>query len=231
MDTKEDLLNFIDSLPPGSIEQESFTLRRVTYKEVLNEIRIIRSETSTGHDQIPIKYLKPVAKSVAGPLTHIINSFIDQLLFPNAWKIARITPIPKTDNSLCVPNMRQVTILPVLSKVYERLVHHQVIDYIESRTLFKDNISGFRKGHSTTAVLLDIRDDIVRAMKRGEVTLMVLADFSKAFDTIKYKTVLEKLGLLSFSKDYIKWTVHYLTDRKHFVQVDDNKSEYCTINF
>ena len=158
MDTKEDLLDFIDSLPPGSIEQESFTLRRVTYKEVLNEIRIIRSETSTGRDQIPIKYLKPVAESVAGPLTHIINSFIDQLLFPNAWKIARITLIPKTDDSLCVPNMRQVTIIPVLSKVYERLVHHQVIDYIESRTLFKDNISGFRKGHSTTAVLLDIRD-------------------------------------------------------------------------
>ena len=214
MDTKEDLLNFIDSLPPGSIEQESFTLRRVTYKEVLNEIRIIRSETSTGHDQIPIKYLKPVAESVAGPLTHIINSFIDQLLFPNAWKIARITPIPKTDDSLCVPNMRQVTIIPVLSKVYERLVHHQVIDYIESRTLFKDNISGFRKGHSTTAVLLDIRDDIVRAMKRGEVTLTGSADFSKAFDTIKCKTVLEKLGLLGFSKDYLKWTVHYLTDRE-----------------
>ena len=60
---------------------------------------------------------------------------------------------------------------------------------------------------------------------------MVLADFSKAFDTIKHKTVLEKLGLLGFSKDYLKWTVHYLTDRKHFVQIDDNKSEYCTINF
>ena len=181
MDTKEDLLNFIDSLPPGFIEQESFTLRRVTYKEVLNEIRIIRSETSTGPDQMPIKYLKPVAESVAGPLTH--------LLFPNAWKIARITLIPKTDDSLCVPNMRQVRIIPGLSKVYERLVHHQVIDYIESRTLFKDNISWFRKGHSTTAVLLDIRDDIVRAMKRGEVTLMVSADLSIVQSTLEYHKV------------------------------------------
>ena len=61
-------------------------------------------------------------------------------------------------------------------------------------------------------------------MKRGEVTLMVLADFSKAFDTIKYKTVLKKLGLLGFSKDYLKWTIQYLTGRKHFVQIDDNKS-------
>ena len=145
--------------------------------------------------------------------------------------MARITPIPKTNGSVSVPNMRPISILPVLSKVYERLVHHQVIDYIESRTLFKDNISGFRKGHSTTTVLLGIRDDIVHAMKRGEVTLMVLADFSKAFDTIKYKTVLKKLGLLGFSKDYLKWTIQYLTGRKHFVQIDDNKSELCTVNF
>ena len=211
VDTKEDLLDFIDSLPPGSIGEEPFTLRRVTHKEVLNEIKIIRSDTSTGPDQIPIKYLKPIAESIAGPLTHIINSFIDQLLFPNAWKIARITPIPKTNDFVSVPNTRPISILPVLSKVYERLVHHQVIDYIESRTLFKDNISAFRKGHSTTTVLLDIRDDIVRAMKRGEVTLMVLADFSKAFDAIKHKTLLKKLGLLGLPKDYLKWTIQYLT--------------------
>ena len=61
-------------------------------------------------------------------------------------------------------------------------------------------------------------------MKRGEVTLMVLADFSKAFGTIKYNTVLKKLGLLGFSKDYLKWTIQYLTGRKQFVQIDDNKS-------
>ncbi len=83
----------------------------------------------------------------------------------------------------------------------------------------------------TTTVLLGIRDEIVCAMKCGEVTIMVLADFSKAFDTIKYKTVLKKLGLLGFSKDYLKWTIQYLTGRKHFVQIDDNKSELCTVNF
>ena len=68
-------------------------------------------------------------------------------------------------------------------------------------------------------------------MKRGEVTLMVSADFSKAFDTIKYKTVLEKLGLLGFHKYYLKWTIQYLTGRKHFVQIDYKKSELCVVNF
>lgn len=197
--SKEDLLNFFNTLPSKPPEEELFTLRDVTYKEVLDEINNIRLDTSTGPDNIPAKYLKPVAESIAGPLTNVLNSFIAKSLFPNAWKVAKITPVPKTNCSASVSNMRPISILPVLSKVYVRLVHRQVIEYIEYRTLFKDNIFGFRKGHSTTTVLLAIRDDIIRAMKRGEVTLMVLADFSKAFDTIKYKTVLKKLSLLGFS--------------------------------
>ncbi len=68
-------------------------------------------------------------------------------------------------------------------------------------------------------------------MKRGEVTLMVLADFSKAFDTIKYKTVLTKLSQLGFSNDYLKWTVNYFTERQHFVQIDDKTSGLCPVNF
>ena len=90
--------------------------------------------------------------------------------------------------------MRSISILLVLSRVFERLAHQQVMSHIESHDSLKDNI----KVHSTTTVLLRIRDDIIKAMKKGEVTLMILADFSKAFDTIKYKTVLEKLNYLEF---------------------------------
>ena len=87
------------------------------------------------------------------------------------------------------------------------------MSFIDSHDFFKDNVSGFRKGHLTTTVLLRIRDDIIKAMKRAEVTLMIVADFSKAFDTIKYKTVLKKLNYLGFSKSFLNWTIEYLTDR------------------
>ena len=68
-------------------------------------------------------------------------------------------------------------------------------------------------------------------MKRGEVTLMILADFSKAFDIIKYKTVLKKLNYLGFSKSFLNQTIDYLTDRWHFVQVDDKTSDRRGVNF
>ena len=120
--------------------------------------------------------------------------------------------------------------MPVLSKIYERLVHNQVVEFLENHHLLEDNISGFRKGHSTKSVLLSIRDDILKAMNRSEYTLLVLADFSKAFDTVKYRSVLEKINALGFSKSYLKWTVSYLCGREQFVQIDDRISKSVSIS-
>ena len=62
-----------------------------------------------------------------------------------------------------------------------RLVHQQIGEFIDAHKIFQNSICGFRKGHSTQTVLLKIKDDIMKAMKRGEVTLLVTADFSKAY--------------------------------------------------
>ena len=231
VDARDDLFSFINNLHQSVPEEEAFKLRLVTPSEVAREINRIRNDTSTGPDQIPIKFIKPVTDIIAGPLTHIINAFIKISSFPEAWKIAKITPIPKNDSIASESDMRPISILPVLSKVFERLVHQQVFSFIDSHNLLKDNISGFRKGHSTTTVLLRIKDDIIKAMKREEITLMVLADFSKAFDTIKYKTVLKKLDYLGFLKSFLNWTIEFLTDRRHFVQIDDKTSDRSRVNF
>ena len=79
--------------------------------------------------------------------------------------------------------------------------------------------------------LLGIRDDLLRAMKRGEVSLMVLADYSKAFDTVRFKTVLTKMHSLGFSNEFLTWMIHYLSDRRQFVQIDDKISSIETVLF
>ena len=70
-----------------------------------------------------------------------------------------------------------MTVLLVLSKVIEKLVGHQIVDYPNLNQSLKQTIAGFYKGHSTATVLLCNRDDIIRAMKKGELTLMVLAEY------------------------------------------------------
>ncbi len=91
--------------------------------------------------------------------------------------------------------------------------------HVDELSLLAPRMSGFRKRHSTTSVLLGIRDDLIRAMKRGEVTMMVCADFSKAFDTVRFKLVLEKMHAMGFSNNFLMWMTNYLTERRQDVGV------------
>ena len=97
---------------------------------------------------------------------------------------------------------------------------------VDHAHLLHDRISAFRKGHSTTTALLRVRDDIRYAMKRKEVTLMVSANFSRAFDTRSSYATIVKFYKLGFSKPFLKWLLSYLSGRSQFVQIDDRKSSY-----
>ena len=119
----------------------------------------------------------------------------------------------------------------MLSKVYERLIFRQLPLFIDKNNVLNNNISAYRKGQSTTTVLQAIRDDIVKAMKRSEVTMMILADFSKAFDTICFTNLITKMSKLGFPRDFLIWTLNYITHRKQFIQIDDTCSEVKNVNF
>ena len=82
----------------------------------------MRSDCSTGADQIPAKYLKLSADIIASPLSHILNSFISMSSFPEAWKVALVSPIPKVESPFESDHYRPIAILPAISKVFEKLV-------------------------------------------------------------------------------------------------------------
>ena len=132
------------------------------------------------------KRLKPKGPTVPRELIrfqlHSLTAY-----FPKLWKITRVSPIPKVDNPTTYDELRPISILPVLSKVFERLVGWQMSEFTNSASLLYDNISSFRKGQSTTTALLGIRDV-----------------FSKAFDTVRFKTTLKKFPKLGFTKNYLK---------------------------
>ena len=161
---RDDLYSLLASLPQDS--NSPFQFRHVTYREVLNEIKHLRSDCSTGPDNTPCKFIKLVANHLASPVTHIINNCIAKQIFPLLWKTARISPIPKVDDPRENDDYRPISILCVLSKVYERLALRQMADFLGNNAIFNPNNSAYRRGHSTTTTMLAIRDDILRAMKR-----------------------------------------------------------------
>ena len=144
------LKELIESLPDDS--PANFKLREVSHGEVLRVLKLLRSDTSapdtsTGPDGIPVKFVKMVADSIAGPLTAIINNCIRKYYFPKAWKNERISPIPKVDQPKSEEHFRHISILPKLSKVFEKLVALQMTTFCESESVLRDKISSFRKGH------------------------------------------------------------------------------------
>ena len=229
VDDYASIINLIQSLPANV--DNGFQIRTVTLKEVVQELRNIRSNCSTGPDNIPANMIKMVADYLGSPLTDIINTCIQKLYFPSAWKLARICAIPKGNQIKSEKDLRPISILPVLSKVYERLIFRQLSDFIDKNNVLNSNISAYRKGQSTTTVLQAIRDDIVKAMKSSEVTMMILADFSKAFDTICFRNLITKMSKLGFSRDFLILTLNYVVHRKQFVQIDDTSSDVKNVNF
>ena len=119
------------------------------------EINKLRSDTSTGIDNILGKFAKLAKEHLASPLQYIINNCITQSAFPEAWKIARISPIPKAHQPLCEADNRPVSILPALSKVFERLVLNQMIAYIEERAPLGATMSGFM-GRTVAFLMLKV---------------------------------------------------------------------------
>ena len=117
-----------ESLPDDS--PAKFKLREVSHGEVLRVLKLLRSDTSTGPDGIPVKFVKMVADSIAGPLTDVINNCMRKYYFPKAWKNARISPISKVDQPKSEEHFRLISILPTLSKVFEKLVTLQMTIFV-----------------------------------------------------------------------------------------------------
>ena len=140
--------------------------------------------------------------------------------FPNALKTASISPIPKITRPVELKDYRPVSILPVLSKVFEKLVLQQLAVFIERESVYHQYQSGYRNNHSTATLLLKLHDDIKKAMKISEVTIAIFTGYSKAFDTIDFSILLNKMHTRNFSKHFLYWIFNFLTDRRHFVKID-----------
>ena len=175
--------------------------------------------------------VKLVAENTASPLTYIINECIRLSVFPTEWKCARISVIPKIDNPTTDDDYRPISIPPVLSKVFERLIMKQLCNFIEINNIYSSIQACYRRNHSTNTILIKMRDDILNSMTKGEVTLSILADLSKAFDTVDCTVLIKKLSKLSMSPEFLHVILSCISDRSQYVQFDSNKSRLEKINF
>ncbi|CAK1581438.1 unnamed protein product [Parnassius mnemosyne] len=126
-------------------------------------------------------------------ITEIINESIHTKIFPDPWKLTKIKPIPKNPNVQEINNFRPISISPTLSKILERVVCSQLKRYLEDNHILPETQSGFRRGYGTETALLHVTDDITADYDKGKSSILVLLDFTRAFDCINHDILLAKL--------------------------------------
>jgi len=208
---------------------EKFYFKYVLPDLIIKAIYSIKSQ-AVGVDGINIVFVKMCLPALLPVFDHLFNFSLQNGCFPSIWKQANIIPIPKVKDPKVCKDYRPVSILCLLGKVLEKIVHIQVTEYLNDHDLYASNQSGYRKGHSTITALLKVTDDIREAIDKRLLSFLVLLDLSKAFDCVHHDLLCAKLKYLGFSDSAVTWFNSYLSYRCHRVYVSPNKiSEWAEI--
>jgi Reverse transcriptase (RNA-dependent DNA polymerase) len=212
-----------------SNQSDHFIFRTVSFFDVKKAIRSVKSN-AVGLDEIPLKFIKLILPGIISPIAEIFNKTISSRSFPSAWKFSKIVPVAKVKDPCRLKDYRPISILPALSKALEKIMKDQIVSFCNERGLLNQFQSGFRSGHSTTTALLKITDDVAMDMDKNLMTILVLLDFSKAFDTVNFKLLCQKLrNLFRFSESAIKLIKSYLTGRSQCVFANGALSSFLPV--
>ena len=158
---------------------ESIYLEPVTENEIITLIKALK-DTATGFDNMNSTSLKISSETLIKPLTHICNLSLTQGIFTSQLKIANVIPLYKSDDPMLFNNYRHVSVLCVLSKVFENIMYNRVSAFLEIFKILHENQYGFRKKSSTQLALLSFIDKVIQAIEKGEYAIGIFLAFSKA---------------------------------------------------
>ena len=155
---------------------------------------------------------------------HVSNLSITQGVFPHELKVAKVIPFFKSNDPMVFSNYRPVSVLPLFSKIFERLMYNRLLSFVNKCKLLYEYQFGFRCGHSPELAPTCLVDKISNALENGEYVLGLFLDFSKAFDTVNHDILFEKLEYLGIRGIPLMWCKSFLSDREQYVVYNDTSS-------
>ena len=192
----------------------SIFLNKVDDNEITRIIYKL-SNSSPGWDGLCAKVVKSTFLTYIKSLVHVLNLSPRQGVFPSELKVARVIPIYKGEDAMKINNYKPVSVLPLFSKIFERVMYDRINDFITKNNILYKYQFGFREGQGTNMALTVLMDKILNFIDSGDVVLGVFLDFSKAFDTVDHKILLEKLykyGIRGLAYEWIKYYLLYIID-------------------
>ena len=198
-----------------------FKLEPVSPEEVTQCINDLKNKSTFDLYGFSTKLLRNFSQPLIIKLTDLVNESFISGIFPDSLKIAKVLPIYKgKGDKTKVENYRPISILPALSKVFEKLIKTRLMKHLTENGYIDEHQHGFLPGKSTETAILDFTDKIIDALDDRKKVSGVFLDLSKAFDTVDHTILLEKLQAVGILGNELNLFRSYLQNRKQAVSID-----------
>lgn len=203
----------------------TFSFRSVTYYEVGEAIDMIKPKDSKDYFDMNAKIVKYLKSVLIYPLTKLFNLCIYNGIYPSSFKVIKVIPIFKKGSVDDPNNYRPISLIPILSKIFEYLLKNQITDYFQTNSLINPNQFGFQQGKSTTLAINNLVENIVKGLESGMFVGSSFCDLSKAFDCVSHEILTNKLVHYGFLPNAISLMKSYLADRYQTTFYNNKYSE------
>ena len=199
-----------------------------TIHEIENIIKSLKNKSTSDVSILP---LKSVYNTLSPVLHHVISASLEQGIFPTKLKIAKVIPLHKGGSTADITNYRPISLLSCFSKIYEKIMHKRLVKFLNENNIIFRSQYGFRAGHSSEHALLVAQHKINLALEKKQIALLLLIDFSKAFDMVDHEILLSKLEHYGIRGKYLNWFKSYLSNRQQYVSVKNHESSNLDLRY
>jgi len=186
--------------------------------------RKLTSLSNSSSDSVPIFIYKYLKSEISTVISRLFNLSVVEGEFPSCLKTARVVPVYKSGSASLISNYRPISILSVMSKVFEKLMYDRLICFLDNNDVLTTNQFGFRKHHSTSDAILQFLNDAYLSLENNSHFVTVCLDLSKAFDTVSHNILLQKLSLVGVRGLSSQWFTSYLSNRLQYVRIRGTES-------
>ena len=189
----------------------------------------LQTNTSPGHDEISFDVIKSCFGSLSKPLLHIFRLSLEEGIFPDDLKTAKVTPIFMAGDENDFGNYGPISVLSCFSKILEKIMYKRLFNHLSEHNLVYQKQLGFQQGRSTEHTIMQLIDQINDTFENNCFTLGIFIDLSKAFDTVDHRILISKLNNYGVKGKNLSWFKSYLENRKQYLNYSNDVTNLAQI--
>ena len=190
---KEDVKDPLDYLPSNTGQGTAFFCN-TDFAEIIDIVKNLETKKSCGYDTITNRVVKETSYIIAPYLEKLFNICLSDGVFPDCFKIAKVTPLFKGGSKQDPNSYRPIALLPCIGKVFERIISTRLLSFLEKYDILSEHQFGFRKHYSTNHALVSIVEHIKQNLDNNKFTCGVFVDLEKAFNTVNHEILIKNLN-------------------------------------